>query len=240
MTNRDIKLDFNPGIELQSTTTPGISRAVTVDIERRFELTWDRFNRLHHTAKAVRRYIQQGTRILDVGGYDGALALFLPEFSVDVIDPITTGGSGLSIPEGTYPAVVAIDALEHIEPEQRETFLSEVTNTTSHHCFINFPARRTAEAQKLVYELTSNPLVKEHVIWELPEGNDVSSYLERAGFLCEVIEHTSLSQWLAQYLLQSVAPDLAARVNQHLLNQHLDEPVGIALYDLVVGTRTPG
>lgn len=237
MTSKDIKLDFNAGVELQSTSTPGISRAVQLDFEKRFELTWDRFNRLHHTAKVVRARVQQGTRILDVGGYDGALALFLPEFSVDVIDPITTGGSGLSIPEGTYPAVVAIDALEHIEPGQRETFLSEVTKAASHHCFINFPARRTTEAQKLVYELTNNPLVKEHVIWELPEGKEVSSFLERVGFLSEIIEHTSLSQWLAQYMLQSVAPDMAARVNQHLLDQHLDEPVGIALYDLVIGLR---
>ncbi len=238
MSKKDIKLVLNPGVDLKPTATPGICRAEVLDADKRFDLTWDRFLRLHRTAEAVSAAIKTSESILDVGGFDGALALFLPQHSIDVLDPITTGGTGLSITTEPYDAVVSIDALEHVEPRQRRSFLEQMCKVTRFACFINFPGRQTAAAQKLVFELTNNPLVREHVEWPLPAIDDVKRHLESAGFLVETIRHTSLAQWISQYLLQTVAPDWAATANRHLLEHHLDAPVDTPLYDLVVGKRS--
>lgn len=58
-------------------------------------LEWDRFMRLSQTAQQITSLnLQEGTIILDVGGFDGSLALFLsPNVRVWVIDTATTGDS---------------------------------------------------------------------------------------------------------------------------------------------------
>lgn len=237
MSGKDIKLALNVGVELKATATPGIFRAVVIDVDKRFELTWDRFLRLHNTAQSVQQRVEKSDCILDVGGFDGALALFLPDHQVDVIDPITTGGCGHSIAADSYDVVVSIDALEHVPPDERESFLSQLGKAARKHLFINFPGRQTARAQQLIFDLTDNPLVKEHVLWNLPDMFEVTALVDRAGFLTETLQHTSLSQWISQYLLQTIAPDVAAKANRHLLEHHLEEQLGTPLYDLIIGKR---
>lgn len=237
MNKKDIKLALNPGVELKPTTEPGICRAVMLDTEKRFDLPWDRFARLHRTAEAIKRSSNTSESILDVGGFDGALAMFLPQYDIDVIDPITTGGTGLSITVEPYDVVVSIDALEHVAPEERQTFLEELCKVARTSCFINFPSRRTAAVQKLILELTNNPLIREHVEWELPDADTVKQHLESSGFVVESKRHTSTGQWISQYLLQTVAPEVAAKANRYLLEHHLDDPVGTPLYDLIIGRR---
>lgn len=234
---KDIKLAFNPGVELKQ-GNDGVARASLIDPSKRFELTWDRFIRLHNSAESIKARVPKGSQILDVGGFDGALSMFLPDYVIDVIDPITTGGSGLNTSNCKYDFVVSIDALEHVEPKERDLFLEQLASASRQKCFINFPARHTIHAQRLVYELTKNPLVREHVEWELPDRNEVKEHLERNGFQVEMKGYASVSQWVSQYLLQTVAPEIAATANQYLLAEHLSEPVGTWLYDLVIGTKT--
>lgn len=233
---KDIKLAFNPGVALQP-AKDGVARATLVDSSKRFDLSWDRFIRLHNTAESIKALVPTGSKILDVGGFDGSLSMFLPGYEIDVVDPITTGGSGLNISNCKYDFVVSIDALEHVEPNQRDSFLEHLTGATVRKCFINFPARHTARAQRLVYELTKNPLVREHVEWELPDREQVKNRLELAGFKVEMRGYASLSQWVSQYLLQTVAPEVAATANQYLLEEHLSEPVGTWLYDFLIGSK---
>jgi len=237
MSGKDIKLALNPGVELKETSTPGTHRAVVIDVDRRFELTWDRFLRLHNTAEAVRHRVGKSDSILDVGGFDGALAMFLAEYQVDVIDPITTGGTGHRITAESYDVVVSIDALEHVPPGERQTFSKELGKAARQHLFINFPGRHTTIAQQLIFELTNNPLVKEHVHWQLPDLEEVRAWVEATGFQVQTRQHTSLGQWISQYLLQAIAPDAAARANRHLLEHHLKDPVGTTLYDLIIGRK---
>ena len=133
MLTTDIGLDINPGVTLRPGPVEGVATAHVSDAERRFDLTWDRYMRLYHTAAAVRARVPGGIKILDVGGFDGALALFLCEYAVDVIDPITTGGSGLEITAGEYEAVVSVDALEHVAPDRRADFLAELSRVARRH-----------------------------------------------------------------------------------------------------------
>jgi hypothetical protein len=237
MSGKDIKLALNPGVELKETATPGVYRALVVDAEERFELTWDRFLRLYNTAEAVRKRIGKSDSILDVGGFDGALAMFLTDYQVDVIDPVTTGGTGHSITAESYDVVVSIDALEHVPPDERQSFSKELGKAARQHLFINFPGRHTTTAQELVFELTNNPLLKEHVHWRLPDLEEVRKWVEASGFQVETRQHTNLGQWISQYLLQTIAPDAAARANRHLLEHHLHDAVGKTLCDLIIGRK---
>ncbi|MBX9952867.1 MAG: class I SAM-dependent methyltransferase [Candidatus Obscuribacterales bacterium] len=237
MSGKDIKLALNAGVELKPTATLGISSAVVIEAARRFELTWDRFLRLYNTAEFVRNRLEKSCNILDVGGFDGALAMFLPEYVVDVIDPITTSGTGHSITAQSYDVVVSIDALEHVPPDERQAFIQQLSNAAREYLFINFPGQQTASAQQLIYQLTNNPLVKEHVLWQLPDRNQVRDLVARAGFEACIKQHTSLAQWISQYLLQTAAPDVAAKANRYLLEHFLEEPVGTPLYDLIIGRR---
>ena len=237
MSGKDIKLALNAGVELKPTATPGISRAKVIDVTKRFELTWDRFLRLHNTAEAVKQRVENSHIVLDVGGFDGALAMFLPEYVIDVIDPITTGGTGHSVTADSYEAVVSIDALEHVPPDERQSFTQKLSNAARLHLLINFPGQQSATAQQLVFDLTNNPLVKEHVMWQLPDRKQVRDWVEETGFEVETTQHTSLAQWISQYLLQTMAPDVAAKANRHLLEYRLADPIGMPLYDLIIGRR---
>jgi hypothetical protein len=235
--SKDIKLAFNPGVELKP-ARDGIARAEVIDSGMRFELTWDRFIRLHNTAERIKALVPIGSQILDVGGFDGSLSMFLTDYEIHVIDPITTGGTALKTENSQYDFIVSIDALEHVEPNQRVPFLEQLTSGSPRKCFINFPSRHTIRAQRLVYELTKNPLVQEHVDWELPDREQVKQHFERAGFNVEMSGYASVSQWVSQYLLQTVAPEMGAAANRYLLEEHLSEPVGTWLYDLLIATRS--
>lgn len=234
---KDIKLPRTAGVELQPTDVRGVCRATVTDAEKRFDLTWDRFARLYRTAEALRSRVKASSRIIDVGGFDGALAMFLSDYQIDVIDPITTGGTGLGIAPNSYDVVISIDALEHVTPEDRNSFLNRLGDAAIRWFFINFPSMHTAAEQKLLLELTDNPLIREHVEWALPDAGEVKRVLETAGFSVEVQQHSSVSQWVSQYLLQTVAPDVAEKANQFLLKNHMEEPTGKHLYDLLIGRR---
>ncbi|CAN5419120.1 hypothetical protein BH10CYA1_BH10CYA1_02350 [soil metagenome] len=234
----DSKLTLNVGVELQSTQVAGVARAIVHDETKRWELTWDRFCRLQKTADWIRQSVNPAETILDVGGFDGALALFLPQFTLDVIDPETTGGTGFDITEKSYDVVVSIDALEHVDPEQRGLFLEHLAKAARSQCFINFPSPRSAPAQSLVFKLTKNTLVGDHVRWPLPNANDVGASLEKLGYQVQFVEHTSTAQWISQYLLQTFEPNVAAEASRHLLSDHLDESTNTFLYDLVIGKKS--
>lgn len=226
------------GISLISTELPGIARVAVNEPERQVDLSWDRFVRLKAAAKAIE--ITRSENILDAGGYDGALAFFLPGTNIDVIDPATTGGSVLEIPsaDASYDAVVAVDLLEHVDPKGRSKVLSELARVSRNHVILNYPCRDSREAQLLVLKLTNNSLIREHVEWELPDSEWVMDELKRHGYSGTVKPHTSIAIWLGQYLTLNLLPDAATYLNQHLVEYYAEEPTSRALYHLVTCVRS--
>lgn len=202
------------------------------------DLSWDRFVRLNAAAHAA---LETGAKtILDAGGYDGALAFFLEGISIDLIDPATTGGSVLHIPAeaGSYDAVVAVDVLEHIEPQSRSRALAEFARVARDYIVLNYPCSESKDAQKLVLELTNNSLIREHVEWDLPDTDRVLRELATLGFTGKLIPHTSIAVWLGQYVALNLAPDTAKPLNQHLIANYAHEPFSKPLYHLLVCKRT--
>lgn len=225
------------GVELDLQEGKQIATARVTDGAAKVNLSWDRFVRLKAAAEAVNAL--PSVRLLDAGGYDGALALFLPDHQIDVIDSATTGGSVLEIPasNASYDAVVAVDVLEHIEPDDRSEALSEFARVASNHVILNYPCRESKEAQKLALHLTNNALIREHVEWELPDSSWVLDELAKYGYRGKVTPHTSIAVWLGQYVTLNLLPDQARDLNRHLVENYAAEPMTKPLYHLVVCQR---
>lgn len=227
------------GVELDLPEGKCIASARVLDPHERMNLSWDRFVRLKFAAKAIEDNVVVAARLLDAGGYDGALALFLPGHDIDVIDAATTGGSVLEIPaaDSSYAALVAVDVLEHIEPKDRPKALSEFARVARQHVILNYPCQDSKDAQELALKLTNNVLIKEHVQWDLPDSNWVLGEMDKYGFSGAIHPHASIAVWLGQYVTLNLVPETAEELNRHLVENYADEPCSRALYHLVVCER---
>lgn len=232
-----IPIDPAASVELTPGDLQGVSRVVVHDHKGRNDLSWDRFIRLKATAEAVR--LTGSQTLLDVGGFDGALAYFLEGISIDLVDPVTTGGCTLSLAVGdaSYDTVVGVDVLEHIAPDDRARALSEFARAAKKHVILNYPCRDSLEAQKLAYSLTNNRLVKEHVEWELPDTDWVLSELARHGLTGDYRAYGSTAVWLGQFTVLNLIPNAAKTLNRHLVEHYSEEPFSQPLYHLVICSR---
>jgi hypothetical protein len=232
-----IPINISQGVELHP-KGDGIASVLVKDTTAKKHLSWDRFIRLKAVSAAVLGI--EANTILDAGGYDGALAFFLPERTIDLIDPATTGGCVLKIPanDASYDVVVAVDVLEHIEPTNRATALAEFARVARRHVILNYPCQDSKEAQELVLKLTNNQLIKEHVQWELPDSEWVLSELAKFGYSGTAKAYASIAIWLGQYVTMHLAPDAAIELNKHLVENYSDEPCSKALYHLLVCNRS--
>lgn len=228
------------GVELLPTKQVGIYSVHLTDQADAKNLSWDRYVRLNAAAQASKALELREKRLLDIGGYDGALALFLPEFKVDLIDPATTGASILQAPveDNGYELVTAIDVLEHIAPLDRHAALVELARISSRFIVLNYPCSESNNAQELVYRATKNSLIKEHVEWPLPNTEQVLDTMHQLGFRGHVIGHSSVAIWVGQYLTLALAPQAAKDLNRYLIENHADEPFSIPLFHLLVCERT--
>ncbi len=222
-------------VELVECGAPGVreARVVTQDTSA---IEWDRFRRLSKAAERVNHLgLKEGTVVLDVGGFDGAFALFVPRLRVWVIDPNTTGGSGLDIPfpDRHFEAVVSIDALEHVPREDRPKLLLELLRVTRSKLFINFPEARSMDAQRLVLSIITNRFIKEHVDYRLPSQEEVVSFLKKASpnSVVTALSHVTIYTWLAWFVLFHTDKERGLQVSSFLKAQAHDTPP--FLYDLI-------
>lgn len=204
-----------------------------MDHEARFQLPWDRFARLKTVSDSLRK--SKARSVLDVGGFDGALALFLESTQIDVIDPATTGGSILNLPvaDQSYDAVASIDVLEHIDPKERLTALTELARVANRTLVLNYPCRESKSAQELVLKLTGNSLIREHVEWELPDSDEVLGTLSALGFDGTITAHTSMAVWIGQFVASNLVPDISFALNSYLNRNCVEETNAKPLYHLI-------
>src|SRR5437868_11525675 len=137
------------GVTLEPSAVSGIVKVVVSEETAKENLSWDRFVRLKAAADAS--LLSQSISLLDAGGYDGALGLFLPGVNIDLIDPATTGGSILQIPaaDRSYDVVTAVDVLEHIDPQNRQAALTELCRVARRRVVLNYPCQDSKDAQAL-------------------------------------------------------------------------------------------
>ena len=137
----------------------------------------------------------------------------------------------------SYELAAAIDILEHIVPPERLRALKELARIARRYVVLNYPCRRSTEAQELVLKATNNALIREHVQWELPDTDWVLATMTELGFRSYSVAYGSLAVWLGQYLTLNLAPKAAQELNRYLVEHHADEPFTVPLYHLVICER---
>lgn len=202
-------------------------------------IEWDRFMRLSKVAEQIKQLqLTKDDIILDVGGFDGAFALFLPHLKVWVVDPLTTGGSGLSLPfsDNSFKVVVSIDAIEHMPRSDRPLLLSELVRITKSKLFVNYPEAKSMEAQRQVLSLIPNKFIEDHVKYELPQHDEVVSLLKSIlpSLHIRAYPHTNIYTWASWYVLFHSAKEEGVSMSHFLKKSFHDANVPPYLYDLLV------
>ena len=204
-------------------------------------IEWDRFSRLSAAARQILALqLPAGEVILDVGGYDGALALFLPRHRVWVVDPATTGAPGDVVPVGDrqFNVVVSVDALEHVERPQRAAFLRELVRVCRSTLLINTPAARSMDAQRTAYALTGHRFIGEHVNLVLPSADETAAQLRQidSNVAISTVEFTSIAAWMPWFVLLQKDRPSAMVVSAVLKENTALSNQSPYLYDLLVCT----
>ena len=223
-------------VELVECGVDGVREAKILERDTS-SIEFDRFMRISMVAEQMNKLnLKKDSVILDVGGFDGAFALFVPELKVWVIDPQTTGGSGLNIPlpDKHFDAVVSIDALEHLPRKDRPKLLQELVRVTRSKLFINFPGARSMSAQKSVLSIFSNKFIQEHVDYQLPTQEETISLLKE---ICPDIKivatsYVNIYSWLAWFVLFHTDKERGLKVS-NFLKEHANNLTLPFLYDLL-------
>lgn len=190
---------------------------------------------------AVSQLIPKGDfSILDIGGNpnDNKIKLFFGD-RLTVINPQyeeskveTTGYADQS-----FDYVISIDTFEHVEKEKREFFLSEAIRLAKYKAIIACPFNEpfVADLEKLIYQITNNYNLEEHIKNGLPELHDVVKYLEDRGIHYKVQSNDYLLSWATSILLHQMVgnrPELSEF--KRYLNKIYDSDEGGLTYRKII------
>ena len=230
-------------VELVECGVNGVRQAKVLEFNTS-SIEFDRFMRINRVAERVNKLnLKKNTIILDVGGFDGAFALFVPKLKVWVIDPQTTGGSGLTIPfpDKHFDVVISIDALEHLPRGDRPKLLQELVRVTRSKLFINFPEARSMGVQKSVLSIFSNKFIHEHVDYQLPTQEETISFLKEnfPNIKITASSYVNIYSWLAWFVLFHTDKERGLKVSK-FLKEHANDLAPPFLYDLLECDRGDG
>ncbi len=178
--------------------------------------------------------------VLDVGGGDGAMALFIPDSQYLLAEPSINGLSGthLPFPEKFVDAVIACHVLEHIPVEDREHFLGQLCSRARDYVLLLNPFHQEEAKDKkrleLIVELTDAPWAREHLEHNPPSLEMVKKFAQKHGYRCRTWPNGALSTTVAMVFAEHYA-DLAGcseevdKINQFLNDDMFD---GITNQDL--------
>lgn len=152
-----------------------------------------------------------GFSILDVGGGDGALAVFIPQADYVLAEPDTNGISGANIPfaEKSFDVVLACHVLEHIPPAERWQFLDQLCLKAKKFVLLLNPFfqpdAQVQERIELIYALTQAQWAKEHLDCGLPELEEVTDFAVQRNYPYRVWPNGSVTTSLAMVFLNYYA-----------------------------------
>ncbi len=172
---------------------------VPVPDESLLEYPLDHFSRHYRVFLAIERARRAGERfrILDVGGKAGLTERFFPADEVTVVDVLAGSdvvtvepGAPLPFADGSFDIVVSFDVLEHVLPDHRAHWLSEVHRVASEAVYFTVPAGHGAVTQMeeraaSFYEFVAgrhHPWLSEHEELGVPSTNFVAQELDRTGY----------------------------------------------------------
>jgi hypothetical protein len=168
----------------------------------------NRYFRLKTIADHIRSlYGGEDIALLDVGGGDGALSLFLPEARYVLAEPATNGISADAFAPKFFDAVVACHVLEHVSGDARSAFLEMLSSRARKHVLLLNPFFDpdgfVTERLKLIIELTGAQWAKEHLDCALPGLDEVEQFAADHKYDCKVYPNGSLPTTLAMVFLDN-------------------------------------
>lgn len=124
----------------------------------------------------------------------------------------------LPFPKRSFDAVVAVDVLEHIEPEKRANVVAEMIRVAERLVIIAVPVGKEAEDEdrelSALYRKrfgVAHPFLKNHLTYGLPKDKEVIFWLENAfgiydrrGIICD---QQNESIWLHRFLMRGWMSD---------------------------------
>src|SRR3990167_7389539 len=189
----------------------------TKDQQEIFNLSADIFVRASVIGKIINTLSKnKPIKILDVGGYQGRLDLFVnsPVKVLDVFDVkeenyIQGDARRLSFPDNYFDVVTSIETLEHIREEDRDEVLKEIVRVSKDLVIVSCPVltkeNKTVEnfANSFFKNQTGaeHPWLKEHKEYSLPKEDLVLMTLRNSLKDVQVVENDPVVYWLEMILL---------------------------------------
>jgi hypothetical protein len=190
------------------------------------------YQRLSAVASRIKAlYPDKGVRVVDVGGGDGALCLFLPHVEYVLAEPTTNGMTGETpLPEAAFDVVTACHVLEHVPADARDGFLSALCRKSRGHVLILGPFATGPDdslADRLIYEITKAPWAAEHIACTLPTIESVKAFAEHKGLQVTVTPNGNRAAvfWmiLASYFAGMSGEAMVLVLINQFFNAHLSE-----------------
>ncbi len=166
-------------------------------------------------------------QLLDVGGGDGLLSLYLPHAGYRLAEPDINGlrGEALPFPSGSVDVVCACHVLEHVPPEARFDFLDALRDRAREHLVLlnpfHVPGSGYRERLQTVVDLTGAGWAREHLACGLPETGLIREYAESRGltFTMEpngAMPTAFLANLVSHYARKAGCEGDLARINRYL------------------------
>jgi hypothetical protein len=151
-------------------------------------------------------------RVLDIGGLPGQLNRYLPASKVvsanvseptDVLIPVDR----LPFTDASFTATTSLDVLEHVPPDGRARFVSEMLRVTEQRsvlcCPLGSPEHDALEAEVDAFyrEITGDghPWLREHLQYGLPTLESIRSAFEEAGATPRFVFHGDARRTTEQF-----------------------------------------
>lgn len=181
-------------------------------------IPFDQYQRYRLVAEVLDRLRTAGEKflLLEVGGHPGLSRKFLEDDQVIVADMLSAGHSldmiagaeALPFPDRSFSAVLAVDVLEHIVPEERKQALAEMARISQDLLLLAAPFAYglARSAEKMVFDFIKEWLgyehkyLKEHLTHPAPDLVETESELVSLGFDTVVIPNGQIERWLLMML----------------------------------------
>jgi SAM-dependent methyltransferase len=209
-------------------------RQALPDLKRMNHNQYFRFYSL--ASEILERGGDSGVSILDVGGGQGQLAAFIPEASYCLAEPKINGISGIDLPfpDSSFDYVVSCHVLEHIPPEQRETFLDQLLSKSKLGVILLNPFHieetLVEERLKLFVEITNAEWAKEHLECTLPKLEDIQDYAAKRKLHVDVKPNGTLTTSMAFVFIDYFAAKSGRHKDLRKLNAFVNEKYASILH----------
>ncbi|MBI5869376.1 MAG: class I SAM-dependent methyltransferase [Actinobacteria bacterium] len=137
-------------------------------------------------------------KVLEVGSGDLGLAPYSQDFELTGLDrsfqlenahmtQVTGSATRIPFDERSFDAVISVDSLEHVPPDEREQAVREILRTAHSLAVIAVPSGESAEAQDqhlaeryLQVRGEEYPFFQDHLEYGLPREDDLELMIGRA------------------------------------------------------------